>query len=248
MVHQLNTNVEDNVAPIEIRDDFDVKLVQFAGDDQMIVNAARVSTLSDNPFEEMEAGSDKLISFLMRNRHGSPFEHGLMTFRIEAPIFVWREFMRHRIGTSYNEQSGRYTEMRGEFYIPNKTRNLVQVGKPGKYDFVEGSDEQFHLMDGALYDVAQVAWNMYQKMLAEGIAKEVARMCLPVNIYSAAYVTMNPRSLMHFLSLRTQNPQSKFPSFPQAEIFAVAGQMEDIFEGLYPLTYRAFQESGRVCP
>jgi flavin-dependent thymidylate synthase len=234
------------MASIEIRDDFTVELVEVAGSDEMITRAARVSTLNDMGFHTPD--KDKLIGFLMKNRHGSPFEHGMITFRIEAPIFVWREFMRHRVGVSYNEQSGRYTEMKNEFYIPNKERNLVQVGRPGSYTFVPGDSEQFHGMDSRLYSVAQHAWTMYLEMLKEGIAKEVARMCLPVNIYSAAYVTMNPRSLMHFLSLRTLHLDSKFPSFPQWEINQVADQMEAIFRGLFPFTYDAFHTNGRVCP
>jgi thymidylate synthase (FAD) len=231
---------------IEIRDDVTVELVEVAGSDEMIARAARVSTLND--LGDFMHDKDKLINFLMKNRHGSPFEHGMITFRIEAPIFVWREMMRHRIGVSYNEQSGRYAEMKGEFYIPNKRRPLVQVGKPGAYRFEPGDAEQFHRMDGQIYNVCQAAWNAYQFLLNDGVAKEVARMCLPVNVYSAAYVTMNPRSLMHFLSLRTKVEGSTFPSYPQQEIQLVADRIESIFSGLFPFTHDAFHTNGRVCP
>jgi thymidylate synthase (FAD) len=228
------------------RVDFDVELVEHAGSDEMICRAARVSTLGAASLETLESAG--LIKFLMSNRHGTPFEHSMMTFRISAPIFVWREFMRHRIGISYNEESGRYKELDGVFYIPPRKRNLVQVGKPGHYTFEIGSQAQYDTMTHALWVSYGHAWDAYQKQLGFGIAKEVARMCLPVAIYSTAYVTMNPRSMMNFLTLRTKHDDSKFPSFPMWEINQVANQMEDIFRGLFPLTHTAFVDSGRVAP
>ncbi len=118
-----------------VRCDFDVELVDFSGSDELICKAARVSTLGAASIDSSE--SKGLIKFLMSNRHGSPFEHSLMMFRISAPIFVWREFMRHRIGFSYNEQSGRYMQLDPVFYIPNGMRPLIQVGKAGAYSFIE---------------------------------------------------------------------------------------------------------------
>jgi thymidylate synthase (FAD) len=103
-------------------------------------------------------------------------------------------------------------------------------------------------MYGALKHAAEVAWSEYQFQLKEGIAKEVARMCLPVNIYSAAYVSCNARSMMNFLSLRTKHPGSLFPSFPMKEINMVGDQMEAIFAELFPLTYAAFNKARRVAP
>lgn len=230
---------------VQLRTDFDVSLVDHSGSDDMICRAARVSTGTD---EVPNLEKNKLIQFLLRNRHGSPFEHGMMTFRISAPIFVWREFMRHRIGFSYNEQSGRYMEMEPFFYVPNQFRPLIQVGKPGAYHFVAGSQEQQLDVVEALHRAAKAAWQEYVGMLYMGIAKEVARMCLPVNIYSSAYVTCNPRSLMSFLSLRTQYEGATFPSYPQWEIRQVANLMEAIFEGLFPFTHDAFNTYGRVSP
>lgn len=230
-----------------IRNDFDVDLVQHAGSDEMICKAARVSTLGAASLETDESAG--LIRFLMKNRHGSPFEHGLMTFRISAPIFVWREFMRHRIGFSYNEQSGRYMELNPVFYVPSDLRPLVQKGKPGHYEFVYGTWEDYNLTLNDLEGAYRASWNSYQHMLSSGIAKEVARMCLPLAIYSTAYVTCNPRSLMSFLSLRTKYPEeSFFPSYPQYEINRVADQMEVIFSKLFPLTQAAFSNAGRVSP
>src|SRR5699024_5671345 len=90
-----------------------------------------------------------LIRFLMRDRHGSPFEHNSFTFYVEAPIFVFREFMRHRTA-SYNEESGRYREMRPVFYVPSADRNLIQIGKPGAYVFEPGTEEQHAVVDEAV--------------------------------------------------------------------------------------------------
>jgi len=231
---------------ITLRSDFDVDLVECAGSDELICKAARVSTLGAASIDSSE--STGLIRFLMSNRHGTPFEHSMLMFRISAPIVVWREFMRHRVGISYNEQSGRYMELNSIFYIPPLERNLVQVGKPGHYTFIPGTMEQYNLMRYRLQNSYAVAWETYQTQLDFDIAKEVARLCLPVAIYSTAYVTMNPRSLMHFLSLRTKHDDSKFPSYPQWEINQVANHMEVIFAEKFPLTHSAFVASGRVSP
>lgn len=226
--------------------DLIVDLVQNAGSDEMICQAARVSTLGAESLETEE--SKGLIGFLMKNRHGSPFEHGLMTFRITAPIFVWREFMRHRIGFSYNEQSGRYMELDPLAYIPPIERPMVQIGKAGAYEFVEGTADQYEIAISEMCKAYDQAWSSYHAMLDVGIAKEIARVVLPVATYSTAYVTCNPRSLMSFLSLRTKHPTAKFPSYPQWEIENVAVRMEAIFDKLYPITYTAFHENGRVSP
>lgn len=233
-------------AGIMVRTDFDVELVDSLGSDEFICKAARVSTLGADSIDSSE--SEGLIRFLMNNRHGTPFEHGMMTYRISAPIFVWREFMRHRIGFSYNEQSGRYMELEGVFYVPNELRPLIQVGKPGHYTFEQGEVDQQITARGEMVRAYNAAWMSYKQMLHDGVAKEVARVVLPVATYSTAYVSCNPRSLMSFLSLRTKAENSKFPSYPQYEIEQVARAMEDIFLLKFPLTWNAFQDAGRVSP
>jgi len=170
-----------------------------------------------------------------------------MTFFVSAPIFVFREFMRHRIA-SYNEESGRYRELSPVFYVPNKERKLVQTGKTGHYVFVDGTSEQFEISVAAMKETYTVAYANYKKMLDAGIAREVARAVLPVALYSSMYVTMNARALMNFLSLRTSREGSHFPSYPQREIEMVAEKMEEHFARLMPLTYAAFEKSGRVAP
>ena len=162
-------------------------------------------------------------------------------------LFVFREFMRHRIA-SYNEESARYRELNPVFYVPAPDRNLIQVGKPGAYDFVPGTAEQAALTREATIHAVTVAYQEYERMLEAGIAREVARGVLPVATYSSMYVTMNARSLMNFLSLRTKREGTHFPSFPQREIEMVAEKMEDEWAKLMPLTYAAFNEHGRVSP
>lgn len=235
---------------IELRTDSTVELVQSIGNDETVVAAARVSTLGTEAQRFMDvpaAESAGLINFLVKNRHGSPFEHNSMTFRIEAPIFVWREFMRHRIGWSYNELSGRYSELKPVFYIPGEDRPIVQEGKPGAYSFVDASPYTHGLTCADLSDAYECAWETYKTILASGVAREVARMCLPVGIFSTAYATCNARSLLHFLSLRTEAREGDFfPSYPQYEIARVADKMEEIFADLFPITYKAFCENGRA--
>jgi len=222
-----------------------VELIDSMASDRAVVVAARVSTgakIGDEP--EKDSG---LINYLMRDRHGSPFEHNAFTFYIEAPIFVFREFMRHRIA-SYNEESGRYKELKPVFYYPNEQRKLVQEGKPGAYTFTEGAPEQHAQIQDAIVDSAEHCYAEYKWLLGNGIAREVARSVLPVNIYSSMYVTMNARSLMNFLSLRTTHQDSKVPSFPQREIEMVAEKMEQFFAEKMPVTYEAFNKNGRVAP
>jgi thymidylate synthase (FAD) len=235
---------------IVFRDDMSVELVKSSASDADVIWAARVSTAGDKSLDEVGADATKsegLINYLARERHGSPFEHTSMTFFISAPIFVFREFMRHRIA-SYNEESGRYRELKPVFYIPSKERKLVQIGKAGAYTFVDGTEEQFKITVDAIKETCKLAYTNYQKMLSAGVAREVARAVLPVTLYSSMYVTMNARALMNFLSLRTAREGSHFPSYPQREIEMVAEKMEAEFAKLMPITYGAFQKSGRIAP
>jgi thymidylate synthase (FAD) len=235
---------------IRFRSDMTVELVKASAHDWDVVFAARVSTAGEQSLEDVDsdpARSKGLIGFLMRERHGSPFEHNSMTFYVQAPIFVFREFMRHRIA-SYNEESGRYRQLDPVFYVPGPERRLVQQGKPGAYVFVEGTPEQFALVDAATRRSCTQAYAAYLEMLDAGVAREVARGVLPVATYSSMYVTMNARSLMNFLSLRTKRDGSHFPSYPQREIEMVAELMEVEWSRLMPITHAAFEAAGRVSP
>ena len=238
------------MSEIIFRADVTVELIKSSASDADVIWAARVSTAGETSLDELDKDADKsagLINYLARERHGSPFEHTSFTFFISAPIFVFREFMRHRIA-SYNEESGRYRELKPVFYIPNKERKLIQVGKTGHYTFEAGTDEQYNLMVAEMKKAYTAAYDAYQKMLEAGIAREVARATLPVATYSSMYVTMNARALMNFLSLRTTSEGSHFPSYPQREIEMVGEKMEAFFAEKMPLVHAAFNKSGRVAP
>lgn len=234
---------------IQFRDDVTVELVKATAQDSDVIFAARVSTLGEQSLHPVEddTQSGGLIRYLMRERHGSPFEHSNFTFYVQAPIFVWREHMRHRM-CSYNEESGRYRQLRPVFYLPSPERKLVQVGKTGSYEFIDGTPEQYAIVSEATESACLKAYEAYESMLAAGVAREVARIVLPLNIYSSAYVTMNARGLMNFLSLRRKSEDSRFPSYPQREIEMVAERYEEEWAQLMPLTHAAFVANGRVAP
>ncbi len=238
------------VPDITFRSDMTVELVKQAASDADVIWAARVSTKGEQSLADVHADPDRsagLINYLMRDRHGTPFEHSSMTFYVSAPIFVFREFMRHRT-FSYNEESGRYRKLEPVFYVPGPDRKLVQSGKPGAYEFTAGTAEQHALTTDTVQAACRQAYAAYLEMLKAGVAREVARTVLPVGLYSSMYATCNARALMNFLSLRVKHPDAAFPSFPQREIEMVAEQMEALWAELMPLTHAAFERTGRVCP
>lgn len=212
--------------------------VGVAGD--RVVQAARVSSHT----EGTPAADRGLLKMLMRDRHGSPFEHVVFTWKIETPLFVAREFMRHRIA-SYNETSGRYREMEPVFYIPGRERPLVQKGKPGAYTFEQGTDEQYETMVDCQKSIAECAWHDYQQQLDAGVAREVARNVLPLSLFTSFYVTMNLRAFTNFTSLRWAHPDAAVPTFPLYEIEQVAKLMEQDVIFLAPTIMRDFNANGR---
>ncbi|MEU8948753.1 FAD-dependent thymidylate synthase [Streptomyces sp. NPDC048489] len=226
-----------------------VNLIKHVAEDTDVTFAARVSTIGgESRYQEASDKDAGLINYLMRDKHGSPFEHNSMTFYIEAPIFVVREFFRHRIGFSYNEESGRYKELAPVFYVPADDRPLRQAGKPGSYIFTAGDYKQVRTVNGDIRRISEEAYSTYERLLKLEVAREVARMVLPVNIYSSFYVTCNARSLMAFLALRTKRENARFKSSPQQEIRMLADEMELQFSRLMPLTHAAFERHGRVAP
>src|SRR5690349_12649888 len=152
ILHAVTDIPADHPKP-SFRSDVTVELVKHTASDADVLFAARVSTIGEQSLDELDKDPERskgLINYLMRDRHGSPFEHNSMTFFISAPIFVFREFMRHRVGWSYNEESGRYRELQPVFYVPDASRKLVQEGRPGKYRFVEGTPDQQQLVGRAM--------------------------------------------------------------------------------------------------
>lgn len=251
---------------IEFKSKVDVSLVQSMGGDHMVIAAAKVATcgadalsyangtaLNDKGEPWSEKDTFGLINYLMKHRHGTPFEHGASTFFVHAPIFVWREWHRHRIGFSYNEESGRYKQLEPCFYLPDRDRPMMKVDgwKPGRPKFLRddtGDGEVWQTLCCNLKESYQFSYQMYERNLALGVDPGLARDCLPVGIYSGCWVTCNPRSLMSFLSLRTHDPEAKQVSYPLWEIELAARVCEQMFAEAWPLTYRAFCENGRVSP
>jgi len=234
--------------PIISTPEVEGRLVDHLATDGMVIRAMLVSTDPEVALGlASEPATPGRINYLMEKRHGSPFEHNQFQFYVKAPIFIFREFHRHRIGWSYNEQSGRYGELPPEFWVPDSNRKMVQEGKPGSYTFVKGSDEQWMRTIDRMEQVYTIAYRVYQEMRADGIANEVARAVLPVGLYSRMFATCNARSLMAFLSLRTLD-EGTFPSTPMQEIHDVAKQLEAAFALHMPITHEAFCRNGRVAP
>ncbi len=254
---------------IKYKSHSDVILIDKMGDDARIAMAAWVvpSIAAGLEKEKIKPGSVAgVINYMMKHRHGTPFEHTAIQECVTTPIFVWREWHRHRIGFSYNEESARYKQLAPVFFIPDRHRPMIKIEdwKPGRPKFL--TLDQWHESCSSLASLPVTADEFYEEMVADmkaGYEKEyeryerqlarnldpgLARDNLPVGIFSSCWVTMNARSCMAFLSLRRYDPLAKFVSYPLAEIDAAAAQVENIFAYLFPITYKAFLDNGRVAP
>ena len=215
-----------------------MRLDDAMADDLSVVNGARVSFARHK--EEMDESDEGLIRFLMRDRHGTPFEHNSFRFHIRTPIFVAREWFRHRIG-SFNEFSMRYARATDEFYVPEADDVRTQVGKPGSYSFEEVSPEIAETTREELKAIYESAYQTYERLVELGVARELARCVLPVGAYTEFYWTVNARALMNFLSLRASENA-------QREIRRYAGACERFLAEKMPVTYAAFVANGRTAP
>lgn len=240
---------------IELRSDMLVEDILTAGGDYMVEVAARVSNDPKRAREladpEVLSKRSGLIRSLVRQRHTSPFEHGLLTFYVEVPIFIMREWMRHRT-MSYNEESGRYRVLRPVFWVPERDRPMIEPDgfKPMRPAFnqLAPGNEGTAVYDAMLASsraAYSVAWSAYQMELDWGVAREVARRYLPLATYTSAVVTVNPLNLMKFIALRTHDPDAEYPSYPQREIEEAAKVTATILSRGWPITYNAFVEYGR---
>jgi thymidylate synthase (FAD) len=218
-----------------------VRLDGHMADDMSVVNSARVSFARNSEIHGGMTGKDKgLIGFLMRERHGTPFEHNSFRFHIKCPMFVAREWFRHRIG-SFNEFSARYSEVPNDFWVPDESSIRTQVGKPGAYTFEQVDQVVAEQAVEIIAGMNQAAYNSYALLLELGVAKEIARSVLPVSMYTQFYWTVNARSLMNFLSLRLDENA-------QAEIREYAKEVEKYFAETMPITYQAWVDNSRVAP
>jgi len=223
---------------IRVLDHGFIRLDGAMADDLSVVNAARVSFGKRK--EEMDASDEKLISFLMRDKHGSPFEHNAFRFHIKAPLFVFREWQRHRIA-SYNEMSGRYVKFENpDFFLPDEFRQRVEGSKVGAYQFEkwQGNQAQAKALTLRHY---QDSVDLYNHYVENGMATEHARIVLPLALYSEMYWTCNARSIMNFLSLRNEEQALK-------EIREYAMIVESIVGEHMPVTMEAFRSNRRVAP
>lgn len=222
----------------DVLDYGEVELIDKFGDDLSVVNAAKVSFSAS--LSEMNEHGIGLINYLMKNRHATPFEHVVFKFRIKAPIFVTREWMRHR-WSSFNEMSMRYYAPPViQFYNPEPANIRKQIGKPGAYTFDPLNDDNLEKIVKERLDVVyKLANSVYRDLIELGVAKEVARCALPVAQYTEFIWTVNARSLMNFISLRND-------SNAQYEIQEYAKLIENIFQQCLPITHKAFIDCDRI--
>ena len=221
----------------DVLDHGEVELLDIMGNDLSVVNAAKVSFAAQ--VKEIDESSIGLINYLMKNKHATPFEHVIFKFRIKAPIFVTREWMRHR-WSSFNEMSMRYHQPANiDYYTPSYDKIRKQIGKPGAYSFEEITDPE---VKDAFYSIFQEsilqADEAYYKLIELGVAKEIARCVLPVTQYTEFIWTVNARSLINFISLRNE-------SNAQYEIQQYAVIVESFFAHILPICHDAFIKSDR---
>lgn len=215
-----------------------VKLLDYAGSDRDIVRHARTST-GNQEAERTEEEDKKLLFYLYRNRHTSPFEMAKIWVEVHLPIFVWRQWARHRT-QNMNEISGRYSELPNVFYIPTEWRRQAEKNKqssvavPGGWnpqvsDYAEGIN-----LSEFLRMTCCNAYKTYEQMLEMGVAKEMARMVLPVNIYTKMHCCFDLHNLLGFIRLRDD-------AHAQSEIQMYGRALGLIVMDLFPWTWEAYR-------
>jgi len=208
-----------------------IRLIEKMGDDYSVVESARVSHGRGRTTPERDK---KLIEYLMKHGHGTPFEHVVFKFHVKCPIFVARQWMRHRIA-SYNEISGRYTVYEDEWYVPDKPRIPDPKNKQGSriVDDPNLKDRMTEIMENSM----KLSYENYQRLLELGLARELSRIILPMAMYTQFYWTVNARSLMNFLNLRCD-------SHAQYEMREYAIRVARIFKSTCPWVFEAFLRYG----
>lgn len=248
---------------MQVLDKGSLTLKAFLASDLGVVASARVSNgASFEAASKGEEADSKLINYLVKHKHGTPFEHNLFTFYVDCPFFVRSEWERHRIGWSYNEVSRRYVSSQPKFYVPDKWRVRGSSTKQGSIEPSEEWLREWHQKwmqhegmpevqfdsnhfkeweDDNLTSLYEYALRRYNDLLDEGIAPELARLVLPQGTYTQFYASCNARSLMHFLNLRNHENA-------QWEIRQYCIVMEETFKEKMPITYQAFVNNGRQAP
>lgn len=208
------------------------RLVNHMGDDLSIVRAARVSYDADWRTGEDEGKDAKLIHYLMRNRHTSPFEAVTFTFDVKAPIFVFRQWHRHRTW-SFNEVSARYSELPEEFYVPETVGVQAQHNKQMRLMELNASEDEIRQL---IQVQCQESFNTYRRLLDAGTPRELARGVLPMNTYSHMFATVDLHNLFHFLRLRLHE-------HAQYEVQVYARAMLEQVRSVVPVATAAFEET-----
>ena len=211
-----------------------VRLVDFMGGDGAVVQAARVSLGQGLKTPERDK---RLIEYLMEHEHGTPFEHSVFKFHVKCPIFVAREWFRHRMA-SYNEISQRYVEVQDEFYLPDRLRKQSSKNKQAS-EFADFENEREIL--NMIRKAYRETYSVYRELLSYGVARELARIILPLGTYTQFYWTVNSRSLMNFLRLRMAEDA-------QHEIREYAKVIYLIFKERMPWTAEAWEKLGKKKP
>jgi thymidylate synthase (FAD) len=218
-----------------------VRYIDHMGTDERICEAARISYRAPSKGKEQD---QKLINYLWKNKHTSPFEMVKLTLNIKMPIFVMRQYVRHRM-QNLNEVSARYTELPSEFYIPTEWRRQDTKNKQGSI-VEENFNPIIALLDldrSVNYETATLAlkehcrrsYALYQDMLRNGISREMARMVLPINIYTEIYACWDMKNLLHFITLRDDG-------HAQEEIKEYGRVIRSICKELFPMTMNAYEK------
>jgi thymidylate synthase (FAD) len=217
----------ENGYTIAVLDHGFVRYIDHMGDDRRIVEAARISYKSPSKGDDADK---KLLSYLWKNKHTSPFEMVKVTLNIKLPIFVMRQYVRHRM-QNLNEVSARYTELPNEFYIPEVWRKQDIKNKQGS---IESAELDHRQLTGVVRDFCQESYRKYEWLIAQGVAREMARMVLPVNIYTEIYACWDLKNLLHFITLRED-------AHAQAEIQEYGKAIKSICKELFPWTLEAYE-------
>lgn len=225
-------------AAIKVLDHGLVRLVESMGSDLSIVRNARVSYDAEWRAGEDDGKDTKLLNYLVKNHHTSPFESCVFTFEVKAPIFVFRQWHRHRTW-SFNEISARYAELPEEFYVPAVDQITTQSASNKQMRTNEVHPEAVH-MQQAIHSACEGAFATYKALIAAGAPRELARSVLPVGTYSHMFATVDLHNLMHFLRLRLH-------SHSQYEIRVYAEAMLKLIEPIVPVSVAAFREHVLGC-
>jgi len=210
-----------------------VRLIESMGSDLSIVRNARVSYDAEWRAGEDDGKDTKLLNYLLKNKHTSPFESCVFTFDVKAPIFVFRQWHRHRTW-SFNEISARYAELPEEFYVPEVAQITTQSAS-NKQMRTDELHPEAESMRRRIYDISSDAFSVYKKLIAEGCPRELARSVLPVGTYSHMFATVDLHNLFHFLHLRLH-------SHAQYEIRVYAEAMLQLIEPIVPISVDAFRK------